>query len=187
MRRNTKLRLLALVALTLGLLALARFTGLTDELTTERLRASLESAGTLGMLLFIAVFTLGELVHIPGWVFCFAAILAYGRVLGGGLSFLGAVVSVVVSFVIVRTIGGRALEEIERPFMKKLLRRLDKHPLQTVFVLRTLFWMAPPLNYALALTNVRFRAYVLGSALGLVLPMVGLSVFFDFFISRFGL
>ena len=77
MRRNTKLRLLALVAVTLGLLALAKFTGLTDELTTEKLRASLESAGAIGMIVFIAVFTLGELVHIPGWVFCFAAILAF--------------------------------------------------------------------------------------------------------------
>jgi uncharacterized membrane protein YdjX (TVP38/TMEM64 family) len=39
--------------------------------------------------------------------------------------------------------------------------------------------MAPPLNYALALSNVRFRSYLLGTALGLLAPITGLVLLSD--------
>ncbi len=58
-------------------------------------------------------------------------------------------------------------------------RRLDERPITTVLLLRTVFWLAPPLNYALALSSVRFRHYLIGSAAGLVAPVGGAAVFFD--------
>ena len=35
--------------------------------------------------------------------------------------------------------------------------------MRTVIVLRLLLWIAPPLNYALAMSNIRFREYLVGS------------------------
>ena len=60
-----------------------------------------------------------------------------------------------------------------------MLARLDERPVTTVIVLRTLLWLAPPLNYALALSSIRFRHYLIGSALGLLLPVAGAALFFD--------
>jgi uncharacterized membrane protein YdjX (TVP38/TMEM64 family) len=52
-----------------------------------------------------------------------------------------------------------------------LLGRLDAHPVRVVALLRVVLIHSPQLNYALALSSLRYRDYLLGSALGLVLPV----------------
>jgi uncharacterized membrane protein YdjX (TVP38/TMEM64 family) len=42
-----------------------------------------------------------------------------------------------------------------------------------------LFQTLPALNYALAMSGVRFRAYLLGTLLGLPLPIALYCLFFD--------
>jgi uncharacterized membrane protein YdjX (TVP38/TMEM64 family) len=54
-----------------------------------------------------------------------------------------------------------------------------------VAILRLILWMAPPLNYALAMSAVRFRDYVIGSALGLLIPIALASLFFDWVVATF--
>jgi len=183
LRRNTAIRLGALVAMLVGLYAIGYSSGVVRDLSVERVKLHVEQAGALGFLLFLAVFAIGELVHVPGLVFVAAAILAYGRVWGGMAGFAGALCSLCVSFLIVRAVGGQPLNEVKEGRMRRMLDRLEARPVLTVFVLRMLLWMAPPLNYALAMSGVSFRNYVIGSALGLVLPMIGAAVLFDWLIS----
>jgi uncharacterized membrane protein YdjX (TVP38/TMEM64 family) len=47
-------------------------------------------------------------------------------------------------------------------------------------LLRLLLQTVPALNYALALSGVSFRQYLLGTALGLPLPIVLYCIFFDY-------
>ena len=122
---------------------------------------------------------MGELVHIPGMIFVAAGILAWGQLGGFFVSLLGAVVSVSVSFWVVRALGGKALDRIDKPFMRKMLGRLHARPILTIFILRAIFWVAPPLNYALALSSVRFRDYLVGSTAGLVIPVGLAALVFD--------
>src|SRR5690606_23048875 len=154
-------RVLALVVLIVGSVILAKVTGVTDELTPERIRGFMEGAGALGFLLFLGIFAVGELVHVPGVFFVAAAILAYGRGLGGVAAYAGAVLSVAVSFVVVRGVGGQVLAEVRRPWVQKILAGLERNPIRVVAILRLILWMAPPLNYALAMSGVRFRDYVI--------------------------
>jgi uncharacterized membrane protein YdjX (TVP38/TMEM64 family) len=172
-------RIGALIALIVGLIVLGKVTGVTAYLTTERIRTTVQAAGWWGALLLIALFCVGELVHVPGWVFIIASVIAYGRLGGGFLGYAGALCSVSVSFFIVRGVGGKPLGAIKWRFVRKILAQLDTHPVRTVFILRSVLWMAPQLNYALALSNVRFRHYLLGSALGLVLPLAGMVLLVD--------
>lgn len=154
-------------------------TGLTDYFTVERIQTFMDSAGAWGFLAFIVLFSLGELAHVPGIVFVGAASIAYGTELGMLAAYVGAVGSVTLSFVIVRSIGGQPLAAVQRPFIRRILSKLEKYPIRTIVVLRLIMWMAPQLNYALAMTKVRFRDYVLGSALGLVLPIPLAVLFFE--------
>ncbi|MEM9068358.1 MAG: VTT domain-containing protein [Myxococcota bacterium] len=172
-------RLGALVVLLVGSYVFAHQSGLTEELSRDRIRELMEGAGAWGFLLFLGVFAVGELLHIPGLVFVAAAILAYGQLLGGAAGYLGAVISVSVSFVVVRAVGGQPLENVKRPFLRKWLERLNDQPIRAVAFLRLLLWMAPPLNYALAMSGVRFRDYVVGSALGLAIPIAIVSLVFE--------
>lgn len=177
---SSKTRLVLLAALLLGLLAFAKLSGVTESLTLERVQELTESAGALGWLAFVVIFCLGELVHIPGMVFVGAGVAGWGCWLGGLLSYAAGLASVVFTFAIVRGIGGQPLGEIQRPWVRKTLARLDTHPIATIAILRTVLQMSPPLNYALALSKVRFRDYLLGSALGLIVPIGLAVVLFEF-------
>ncbi|MEM1415476.1 MAG: VTT domain-containing protein [Myxococcota bacterium] len=179
-------RLLALALVFVVTLVVARSTGVTEHLTLEGIRSTMEGAGAFGLLLFLVVFALGELVHVPGLVFVAAAIVAYGPVAGGLLGYVGALGSVTVSFFVVRGVGGQQLAGVERPFFKRMLARLDERPVRAVAVLRLLLWMAPPLNYALAMSAVRYRDYLVGSALGLVLPILASAAFIDVLLGLVG-
>ncbi len=173
------IRIGILIAVTVGIFIALKVSGHLDGLDAERVRRTVDSAGPWGVLVFVAIFVLGELIHIPGMVFVAAGILAYGRTGGFAVTFLAALSSVGVSFVLVRAIGGKALAEIERPLVRRVMAKIDDRPITTVLLLRSIFWLGPPLNYALALSNIRFRDYLIGSALGLVVPVLGASVFFD--------
>ncbi|MCB9621848.1 MAG: DedA family protein, partial [Sandaracinus sp.] len=61
----------------------------------------------------------------------------------------------------------------------------ERRPVRVVALLRLILWMAPPLNYALAMSAVRFRDYVVGSALGLILPIAAAALFFDWVVATF--
>jgi len=105
----SKLRLALLVVFLVGLFVLGSATGWADRFTLEGVRDTIADAGAWGFAIFLAVFAIGELLHVPGFLFVAAAVLAYGRLVGGVAAYAGAIVSVVVSFAVVRGVGGKAL------------------------------------------------------------------------------
>ncbi len=177
--RSKRWRVALLAALFFGSLVIMHVTGLSDYVSVERVRAFMESAGAWGFAGFVALFAAGELVHVPGLVFVGAASIAYGQVLGIAASYTGAMTSVATSFLVVRGIGGQPLGEVQRPILRKLLARLETHPIRTIAILRLIFFMSPALNYGLAMSKVRMRDYLIGSAIGLLLPIPLSVLFFD--------
>ena len=170
---------LALLAAMLGVCLWVRYgTAFGASLSTARIRELVQHAGAAGVAIYLLAFTVGELLHIPGLVFVGAAVLSWGRLGGGVVAYVGALVSLSLSFLVVRGIGGKALADVQwkwRP-VRALLARLDRQPIATIALLRLILWIAPALNYALALSAVRFRDYLAGSAIGLLLPVAILSL-----------
>jgi uncharacterized membrane protein YdjX (TVP38/TMEM64 family) len=70
--------------------------------------------------------------------------------------------------------------------VRHLLNQIDKHPVAVVAILRLIFQTAPPLNYALAMTQVRLRHHLIGSALGLPLPIAAMALGFDWLLHPTG-
>jgi len=60
------------------------------------------------------------------------------------------------------------------------LSQLDAHPIRNIVLLRMLFQTVPPLNYALAMSGVRYRNYLIGTLFGLPLPIMAYCVFVDY-------
>ncbi len=173
------LRVGILVLLLVGAGYAVHATGLCPEELLERLQTWMVGAGPWGVLLFVVAFAIGELAHVPGLVFVAAAALAYGRLWGGVVGYLGALTSVIVSFWVVRAVGGQMLAQISHPRVRRILDRLESQPIRVIVILRLVLWMAPPLNYALAMSGVRFRQYAIGSAIGLALPVFLATAFAD--------
>ncbi|MCA9574547.1 MAG: VTT domain-containing protein [Sandaracinaceae bacterium] len=180
-------RLVLLAALLVGLVVLGKVTGLAEHLTVPKIRAFMSELGVLGFVIYLVVFCLGELMHIPGMVFVLAAVVAYGEVVGGVAGFIGGVISVTCTFVLVRRVGGQPLGEIKWPIMRKVLELMDERPVAVVTVLRMLFAFAPPLNYALAMSSVRLRQYVIGSFIGLIPWALACAVFTEWLLEFLGL
>jgi len=149
----------------------ASVTGVRDWLTAERLQHAVSEAGWWGLALFFVVFSVGQLMQVPGVVFIIAARAAWGPTLGFAGAFVGAVVSATFVFVLVRAIGGKPLGEIRWAPARRILAGLERRPVLTIAALRAVMMLAPPLNYAFALSPIRQRHHLLGSAIGLVAPV----------------
>jgi uncharacterized membrane protein YdjX (TVP38/TMEM64 family) len=175
-------RLLLLAFFLLGVFAIGRMTGFTDTLTVDGIRASMREAGVGGFFVFVATFCAGQLLYIPGFVFVMVSGLAYGPLWGSLASLIAANISVAVSFVIVRTIGGQPLKDmkIERPFLQRPLDHLEDRPIRSMVIIRLFLWAIPPVNYTLAMSGVSFRDYMIAAAIGMTPPFVLLSVLAGF-------
>lgn len=173
-------RLLAVLGFLALLLAVFHFSGLRDNFSLAFLHQQFLDNRLSGLLIFVLLFSLGNLIQIPGWIFLAAAVLALGQWWGGVVTYIAAVVSCLFTFWLIRLLGGDALRQLDNRYAKKLLARLDSHPIQSIFFLRLLLQTVPALNYALAMSGVGWRHYLLGTALGLPLPIFLYCVFFDY-------
>lgn len=167
----TAARVVTLLALLAAGAWAAEALGLREAFSEEGLRQLTEQAGVFGGLAYLAAFAMGQLVQLPGIAFVLGARVAYGPLLGFAAGYAGALLSVSVSFFFARAVGGKALGSLKGKWARRVLSRLEDRPLRTIIVLRTLFALSPPLNYALAMSSTRFRDYFAGSAIGLVAPI----------------
>lgn len=172
-------RIIGVVLFLAFLLLIFQVSGLKAHLNLAFIREQLSAHAYLGLLLFVFLFCLGNLTQIPGLVFLAAAVLTLGQVMGGIVTFIAAYVSCIVTFLLIRFLGGNALRKINNAVLLKILKRLDTHPVQSVVLARTLFQTAPALNYALAMSGIKLRQYAMGTLLGLPLPIALYCVFFN--------
>ena len=173
-------RLLAVVLFLTVLLAVFQLSGLRDHLSLEFLRQRILENKLSGLLTFILLFSLGNLIQIPGWVFLASAVLALGRTWGGIATYVAACTSCLLTFLIIRYLGGDALRQLDSKLARRIFARLDARPITSILLLRVLFQTMPALNYALALSGVSLRSYAVGTMLGLPLPIALYCLFFGY-------
>jgi hypothetical protein len=68
--------------------------------------------------------------------------------------------------------AGEALSEIKQPFVRRQMKRLSKSPINTTVVLRLIFYVSPPVNYALALSNIKWYHSLIGTMLAFPLNVL---------------
>jgi len=176
---SNRLRLFLVIIFLAGLFGLSKYFGLSEQFNVEAIQAVFDSHPVVGTLAFTLLFTLGLLVYIPGIVFLVGAVYALGLVNGGLVTFFGATTSCIIIFFMVRALGGTPLADVKSDLAKKILGKLDSRPLLTVIFLRMLFHTMPAINYAMALSGIKSRNYILGTYLGLPLPIFLYCMFFE--------
>ena len=160
--------------------------GLRGQLSLQAVREGFAAHRLGGFVAFTALFTLANLVHVPGGFFLAAAVLALGPLWGALTTYVAACFSCTVTFVVVRVLGADALRVFDGRLARRLFARLDAQPVRSVVLLRLTFHSVPALNYALALSGVRLRHYVTGTLLGLPLPIAVVTLLFDTLARWFG-
>ena len=186
-RAKTALRMAALVALIGVLYVAGTHPSIRPYFSIEYLRAVTGESGVVGMAAFVALYTGGYLLQIPGLPFVLVALLAWGPWLGSLVAFLGSIAATTASFWTFRSVGGSPLDGIEHDWARKALDHIDDHPIRTVALLRAVFYVNPVINLPLVLSGVRFRDYLIGSILGFGVPLTTIALLMDLLLNWFGI
>ncbi len=104
-------RLIAVVLFLLLVFAAFELSGLRAHFSLGFLQQIIRDNQVSGLLIFVLVFALGNLVQIPGWVFLAAAVLALGELWGGVVTYIAACLSCTITFFTIRLVGGDALKK----------------------------------------------------------------------------
>ena len=156
------------------------------DISPQRVHEAIDSAGVLGVVVYVAGFALAELLHLPALVFITAGILKWGKLTGWILSLVMAPLSCGFSFIVVRRIGGQALEKVQWKLVKRAMFHLKEKPVKTLVAIRSVLFLSPSINYALALSSISLRDFMIGSAIGLVTPLTLIVLLIDHLINFYG-
>lgn len=169
MSRATLLRLGILLLLLLAIIACLYFLPVRAWLTEfQEWTASL---GIWGLVLIAVVYVPACVLFIPGSILTFGAGLTYGVIPATIAVSLGSTTGAALAFLLGRTIARKWIEEkISRyPRFRALDQAIGVEGFKIVLLLR----LSPAfpfnlLNYALGLTSVPFRTYLLASWIGML-------------------
>jgi uncharacterized membrane protein YdjX (TVP38/TMEM64 family) len=127
--------------------------------------------GPWGLLLFIAAYVVATLCFAPAWILRFGAGVAFGAVGGTVVASVGGVLGALASFGLARKgLGPFLLPRLEGSLsLRALDRAIERRGLWIVIVLRACPIIPNSLlNYLLALTSLRLRAYLISSWIGML-------------------
>ena len=175
-------RMLLLAAVLVSIYFSALALGLFQDLTPVSVREQIQAAGALGVGIYLLMFCLGLLVYVPGTLFMVVAGMAFGSVQGGLLAWFGANLAILVSFYLVRTVGGQPVAQLDNPRLQRWTNTLHSRPVRNVAVMRFLLSTAPGLNYFLALSGVHHAPHLVGTLLGTIVPVAVVVVLSDWFL-----
>ncbi|MDX1501672.1 MAG: TVP38/TMEM64 family protein [Thermoanaerobaculia bacterium] len=125
------------------------------------------SLGPWGPAVFVGGYVAATVALLPGWVLTVAAGVIFGLAWGTLWVFLGATVGASCAFLIARHLARGRVERAlaGRPRFRAVDRAVAGQGVRTVLLLRlSPLFPFNLLNYALGLTRVRFRDYLIGCA-----------------------
>jgi uncharacterized membrane protein YdjX (TVP38/TMEM64 family) len=171
----------AIVLLVAALAAAWRWSPLAEWLELSRLLAYAEEFERSPLAPFVTVgaFVLGGLVVAPVTVLITATVLAFGPLHGFLYSFIGMTLSAMLTFFIGRLMGRQVVERWSRR-LHRLSRQLATKGVLAVVAVRVLP-VAPftVVNMIAGATHIRTKDFLLGTVIGELPGLIGLSIFVD--------
>ena len=163
-RRLAILRLVALAAFVLGLLALLAATG---SLSADRVREWVEGFGPAAPIAFILISASLTVALFPGPLLAGAAGLLFGTALGFPITLCAAVLGASLAFSIARRVGAAPVDALARGRVRALRDWVGRRGFFSVLMARVAPGMPYTLvNYAAGLTTVRLGTFAAATALG---------------------
>ncbi len=165
--RRTRLRLAAGGALLLALSVAALALPVLDP---AGVRSWVRAVGPAAAVLFVLGHAVVTVAPFPRTVFTLSAGLLFGPVLGVALSLTGTTLSALLAFVLVRAAGRDVVAPwLDRGALRRIDARLGARGWSAIASLRLI--PAVPfslLNYASALSSMRLRQFLAGTAVGII-------------------
>jgi uncharacterized membrane protein YdjX (TVP38/TMEM64 family) len=138
---------------------------------SERVRELFEAMGVWAPVLYVVTFALFEPFGALGIFFVGPGSLIWSWPELFLLSWLGAIGAALVGFSFARWLGREWVASRVPARLLAYEARLERRPLLGVALLRLTLFLWPPVHWMLGLSRVRLAPYLLGSAIGFVVPM----------------
>lgn len=138
----------------------------------------IKSQGKYAYLVFLVIFALKPLILIiPSNILSISAGIVFGPILGTILTSIGFFVSGSLAFFIARILGQDAVNKILRGKALNLNNKLEHNGFKVLFFLR-LIPVLPydPVSYAVGLSKVKYRDFIIASVIGVVPEVVCYSI-----------
>ena len=177
-KRKAVIKVIGFAFFICAALLLFRFSSLSNYLTAAALESFLEKAGIWAPVLFILIYAAGICLFLPGTLLTGLGAALFGPYWGFVYVWIGAMIGSSAAFFIGRTLGRDFAASLVGGKLKKYDDAIEKNGFATVLYLRLIYFPFTPMNFGMGLTKVRFRDYVWGTGLGI---MVGTFIF-TFFI-----
>jgi len=177
-RKTALLKVIILVAFILGAIGVAQFTPVKEYLTIDALGRLMESAGGWAPVAYMLAYAIGVCFFLPGTLLTGLGAAIFGPYYGFIYVWIGAMLGAGTAFVIGRTLGREFAASLIGDRLKKYDDTIERNGFATVLYLRLVYFPFTPMNFGMGLTKVRFRDYLLGTGLGII---VGTFIF-TFFI-----
>lgn len=159
-----RLGLLTLMVLLAAVVALT-----ADDLSLGGVRDAVEEFGAGGPIVYVGLYALVTVLLLPGTPFTILSGVVFGPVVGSVVALVGATLGATVSFLVGRGIGRPAVEQLSG----RRVRAIDAFLAERGFVSMLVVRLVPlfpfnVLNLVAGVTALRFRDYVLATAIGIV-------------------
>ncbi len=120
-------------------------------------------------LSYVAVYTLGTLLFLPGTVLAFVGAVLFGHIEGTLYTWIGACLGATLSFLFSRWMGRALIVRLLGERLKALDAFIENRGFWGILILRLLpVFPFNLINFGSGLTAVRFRDYVLATMIGIV-------------------
>lgn len=172
------IKILILIGFLVMAVIIVRFTPAGELLSPKRLNALLAAAGVWAPVVYIVVYAVGACLFVPGILLTAVGAAVFGPWQGFFYVWIGAMLGASGAFVIGRYLGRDFAASLIGPRLRKYDEAIGRNGFATVLYLRLVYFPFTPMNFGMGLTGVRFKDYLLGTGIGI---LVGTFVF-TFFI-----
>jgi LPXTG-motif cell wall-anchored protein len=163
------IKILLFILVTLAV-ALSLYFDLLHLLTLEKIRFYQQTLGWWAPVVFLMVFTLGELLQIPSVIWILCAGIIWPTWLALPVALISALSAATCSFLVARYfLGNRFHEKLPDKF-QTLNDRLEEIPLRGVILVRLTTFLHPIMHWVLAASSIKLSIFVLGTLIG-ILPL----------------
>jgi len=168
------LKAMFFVVFIIAAILLIRFTPVKNYLTADALGSFLEAAGLWAPVVYMMIYAVGVCLFLPGTLLTGLGAAIFGAYWGFLYVWIGAMMGAIAAFFIGRTLGRDFAASLIGNKLKKYDDAIERNGFATVLYLRLVYFPFTPMNFGMGLTKVRFRDYVAGTGLGII---VGTFIF----------
>lgn len=170
---------LTLLMLVIAAVVMVRFTGATEYLEQEKLRALIQGYGVLAPVVFMVIFSITPVLFLPGLPMAVVGGILFGPFWGVIYSLCAATIGACIAFLVSRYLArGWISGKLKSPRWRHLDEKVEKQGWKMVAFTRLIpLFPFNLLNYAFGLTRIRFIHYALGTLLFMLPGTVAVITF----------